>query len=44
MVKKLLKGCGLCKNAEGFSYPSPPAITAFPAFKVNEGNPSSIMR
>ena len=44
MVKKLRKGYGLCQNAEGLSYPPPPAITAFPAFKVNEGNPSSIMR
>lgn len=44
MVKKLLKDCGLCKNDEGLSYPPPPTITAFPAFKVNEGIPSSIMR
>ena len=32
VVKKLLKGFGLCKNVEGLSYPSP-AMTAFTAFR-----------
>ena len=32
VVKKLLKGFGLCKNVEGLSNPSP-AMTAFTAFR-----------